>query len=65
MSTTLTHPTEATTKKNQQAAVALPKPDGDFYQVTECLSETERELLKRVRAFMETKVAPIINQILG
>jgi glutaryl-CoA dehydrogenase len=41
---------------------ALPKPDGDFYQVTDILSESERAILKNVRAFMEAKVAPVINE---
>jgi alkylation response protein AidB-like acyl-CoA dehydrogenase len=45
-----------------QPAVALPKPNGDFYQVTECLNDAEREILKQVRAFMETKVAPVITK---
>ncbi|MCW3096465.1 MAG: Acyl-CoA dehydrogenase [Chthonomonadaceae bacterium] len=40
----------------------LPTPNGDFYQVTECLSDAERAKLKQVRAFMETAVAPIINK---
>ncbi len=42
--------------------VQLPKPNGDFYQVTESLSESERTILQKVRTFMESKVAPIINQ---
>jgi len=62
MSTSVTHPIATQPKPNGQPAAALPKPDGDFYQVTDCLSEAERELLKRVRGFMEAKVAPIINQ---
>jgi alkylation response protein AidB-like acyl-CoA dehydrogenase len=45
-----------------QPAVTLPKPNGDFYQVTECLNDAERETLKQVRAFMETKVAPVITK---
>ena len=40
----------------------LPKPDADFYQVTRSLSDAEQEVLKRVRTFMEAKVAPIINK---
>src|ERR1700757_2667091 len=40
----------------------LPKPNGDFYQVTDCLNDEERDTLKQVRAFMETKVAPIITK---
>src|SRR5438270_412376 len=62
MSTSVTNPIATQPKPNGQPAAALPKPDGDFYQVTDCLSETERDLLKRVRTFMETKVAPIIKQ---
>ena len=42
--------------------VTLPKPDGDFYQVTECLNDAERDTLKQVRTFMETEVAPVITK---
>ena len=44
-----------------QPARPLPKPDADFYQVTASLSDADQEVLKRVRTFMEGKVAPIIN----
>jgi glutaryl-CoA dehydrogenase len=37
-------------------------PVSDFYEITETLSSDELETLKCVRAFMETKVAPIINK---
>jgi glutaryl-CoA dehydrogenase len=40
----------------------LPRANGDFYQINETLSEEDRSLLLRVRAFMESEVAPIINQ---
>jgi alkylation response protein AidB-like acyl-CoA dehydrogenase len=40
----------------------LPAPNSDFYQLTELLSADEFALMKQVRAFMETKVAPIINK---
>jgi glutaryl-CoA dehydrogenase len=40
----------------------LPPPNSDFYQFAETLSVDELAILKRVRAFMETKVAPIINK---
>jgi glutaryl-CoA dehydrogenase len=53
MTTTLTPPA---------AAKPLPKPNGDFYQVTENLNDSERAVLQRVRAFMESKVAPVINK---
>src|SRR5262249_24934686 len=40
----------------------LPPPNSDFYQFAETLGADELAILKRVRAFMETKVAPIINK---
>src|SRR5215469_12932969 len=40
----------------------LPAPNSDFYQFAETLSADELATLKKVRAFMESKVAPIINK---
>ena len=40
----------------------LPAPNSDFYQLADTLNAEELALLKQVRAFMETKVAPIINK---
>src|SRR5260370_41273026 len=40
----------------------LPAPNGDFYEVTESLNAEELNLLREVRAFMETNVAPIITR---
>jgi glutaryl-CoA dehydrogenase len=40
----------------------LPAPNSDFYQLAECLSADEQALVKKVRAYMETKVAPVINK---
>src|SRR5262249_48352345 len=40
----------------------LPPPNSDFYQFAETLGAHESAILKRVRAFMDTKVAPIINK---
>jgi alkylation response protein AidB-like acyl-CoA dehydrogenase len=40
----------------------LPPPNSDFYQFAATLGVDELAVLKRVRAFMETKVAPIINK---
>jgi len=37
-------------------------PVSDFYEITETLTPDEIATLKRVRAFMETKVAPVINK---
>ena len=42
--------------------IDLPKPDSDFYQMTASLTESDREVLRRVRTFMEGHVAPIINK---
>src|ERR1700751_6350223 len=39
----------------------LPAPNSDFYDVYETLSAEELTTVKRVRAFMETKVAPVIT----
>ncbi len=41
---------------------ALPAPNSDFYQLVEVLNTDELALVKKVRAYMETKVAPIINR---
>src|SRR5262249_2509869 len=40
----------------------LPPPNSDFYQLAEMLSDDEMAVLKKVRAFMETNVTPIINK---
>jgi glutaryl-CoA dehydrogenase len=48
--------------KPKAAPKQLPLPNSDFYQIVETLSADERAILKKVRDFMETKVAPIINK---
>src|ERR1700690_4164425 len=53
---------DASAVKDVRKPVELPTPNSDFYQVTECLSDAERDLLKRVRTFMEAKVTPVINK---
>src|ERR1700736_3480477 len=40
----------------------LPAPNSDFYEVYETLNAEELATLKRVRTFMEAKVAPIITK---
>ena len=61
---TATKPSDQSTKTKTGARQPkpLPAPDSDFYQLAETLSPDELALLKQVRAFMETKVAPIINK---
>src|SRR5882724_9302134 len=41
---------------------ALPPPDSDFYQLVETLPAEDLAVVKQVRAYMETKVQPIINK---
>src|ERR1700692_3916267 len=40
----------------------LPAPNSDFYEVYETLSAEELATVKRVRAFMEAKVAAVITK---
>jgi glutaryl-CoA dehydrogenase len=52
-------PTEAKPTKPQKP---LPAPNSDFYQLAETLPAEELAVVKQIRAFMETKVAPIITK---
>src|SRR6201996_6248372 len=45
-----------------KAAPPLPAPNVDFYELAETLPAEEQAVLKQVRTFMETKVAPIITK---
>src|SRR5882762_525638 len=40
----------------------LPPPNSDFYEIYETLSGEELATVKKVRAFMEAKVAPVITK---
>jgi alkylation response protein AidB-like acyl-CoA dehydrogenase len=40
----------------------LPAPNSDFYQLADVLTAAERGTVERVRAYMQTKVQPIINK---
>ena len=40
----------------------LPSPNSDFYEVYETLNTEELATVKKVRAFMEAKVAPVITK---
>jgi glutaryl-CoA dehydrogenase len=53
---------ETSEGRDIKQAKPLPAPNSDFYDLAETLSADERAVLKQVRAFMETKVAPIINK---
>src|SRR4051794_7186638 len=60
MSATNTATSTATTPVKQPKP--LPAPNSDFYQLADTLNAEELALLKQVRAFMEARVAPIINK---
>ena len=55
-----------TTMPNQVKEIRQPKPlpapNSDFYEFAETLPAEELGIVKKVRAYMETKVAPIINK---
>src|SRR5262249_19211128 len=40
----------------------LPAPNADFFQFAEMLPAEELAIVKKIRAYMETKVQPIINK---
>jgi len=52
----------ATEKKEIKQPKPLPAPNSDFYNFAETLPAEELAVLKQVREYMETKVAPIINK---
>src|SRR5246127_779669 len=46
----------------KKAPKQLPAPNSDFYDLYETLNADELATVKRVRAFMESKVAPVITK---
>ena len=52
----------AATAKAPAQPRALPKPNSDFYDLASTLNAEELGVLRTVREFMETKVAPIANK---
>ncbi len=52
----------ATPTQEGKQAKALPPPNSDFYELAETLGAEEHALLKQLRAFLDAKVAPIINK---
>src|SRR5262245_37693228 len=52
----------STARKPTPQAKQLPVPNSDFYQLVEALAPDELALVKNVRTYMETKVAPIIDK---
>src|SRR5258706_9731892 len=54
--------TEAVKRKEVKQHKPLPAPNSDFYQLKDVLNADELALVKKVRSYMETTVAPIINK---
>jgi glutaryl-CoA dehydrogenase len=54
--------TPATANVPAKQPKPLPAPNSDFYELYETLSAEELATVKKVRAFMEAKVAPVITQ---
>ncbi len=52
----------ATERKAIKQPKPLPAPNVDFYELSETLPAEEREIVKQVREFMQSKVAPIITK---
>src|SRR6202051_1238062 len=55
-------PAAAAATSFKKAPKQLPAPNSDFYDLYETLNAEELATLKRVRTFMEAKVAPIITK---
>src|SRR6201993_3761563 len=49
-------------KSEPRQPKALPAPNSDFYQLSDVLSAEEKAIVKKVRAYLEAKVQPIINK---
>jgi hypothetical protein len=54
--------TAPTTARRGNGRKPLPAPNSDFYGVYETLNADELAIVKQVRTFMETKVAPVITK---
>jgi alkylation response protein AidB-like acyl-CoA dehydrogenase len=52
----------AATARARQESKQLPAPNSDFYQLVDVLTAEELAIVKKVRAYMEANVQPIINK---
>jgi hypothetical protein len=52
----------ASSTKEIKKPAPLPAPNSDFYALVETLPAEDLAVVKQVRTFMETKVAPIITK---
>src|SRR6266480_1967183 len=60
--TAVAAPVAAAAVSVKKAPKQLPAPNSDFYQLADVLTAEEKAVVKKTRAYMETKVAPIINK---
>jgi glutaryl-CoA dehydrogenase len=51
----------APTAQTRKPVYSPPAPEGDFYRIADVLDVAEGAIVARVRAFMESEVAPIIE----
>src|SRR5262245_8656808 len=54
--------TATATKEVIKQPKPLPAPNSDFYELADVLTAEEKAVVKKVRTYAETKVAPIINK---
>ena len=54
--------TTGVTKPDARGQRTLPPVTGDFYSIATTVSDDDKAILAKVRAFMEAEVAPIINE---
>jgi alkylation response protein AidB-like acyl-CoA dehydrogenase len=52
----------ATAASKAAGSKPVPVPNGDFYQLVDLLTPEDKAVVEKVRAYMETKVQPIINK---
>jgi len=62
MATAVSTSVAAATAPAAKAPKQRPAPNSDLYQLADVLTAEETEIVKKVRAYMETKVQPIINK---
>src|SRR4051812_47923676 len=60
--TAVAAPVAAVATSFKKAPKQLPVPNSDFYQLVDVLTPEEKGVVKKVRTYMETNVAPIINK---
>ena len=60
--TTVTATPLAAAASVKKSPKQLPAPNSDFYQLADVLTAEEKAIVKKVRTYMETRVAPVINK---